>query len=86
MIVGEVALHDLHRTVSYLGSGDQLHLAHNFAFLRLPWDAEAFRASIDDFERARRRRRLAGLVSLQPRPFARARRASAPGARPRPSR
>ena len=32
MIVGEVALHDLHRIVSYLRSGDQLHLAHNFLF------------------------------------------------------
>jgi alpha-glucosidase len=50
MVVGEVALQDLHRTVSYLESGDQLHLAHNFVFVDLPWDAEAFRASIDDFE------------------------------------
>jgi alpha-glucosidase len=50
MIVGEVWLLDLHRIVSYLNSGDQLHLAHNFAFLELPWDAEAFRTSIDDFE------------------------------------
>jgi alpha-glucosidase len=36
--------------VSYLNSGDQLHLAHNFVFLQLPWSAEAFRTSIDDFE------------------------------------
>jgi alpha-glucosidase len=50
MIVGEVALLDLHRVVSYLASGDQLHLAHNFVFAELPWDAEAFRTSIDDFE------------------------------------
>jgi alpha-glucosidase len=50
MVVGEVALQDLHRTVSYLESGDQLHLAHNFVFVDLPWDAEAFRTSIDDFE------------------------------------
>src|SRR3712207_6087970 len=28
MIVGEVALLDLHRVVTYLESGDQLHLAH----------------------------------------------------------
>jgi alpha-glucosidase len=50
MVVGEVALQDLHRTVSYLESGDQLHLAHNFVFSDLPWNAEAFRAAIDDFE------------------------------------
>jgi alpha-glucosidase len=50
MIAGEVYLLDLHRVVSYLNSGDQLHLAHNFVFLRLPWQAEAFHTSIDDFE------------------------------------
>jgi alpha-glucosidase len=50
MIVGEVALHDLHRVVSYLTSGDQLHLAHNFTFVEQPWDADAYRTSIDDFE------------------------------------
>ncbi|HEX2102619.1 MAG TPA: alpha-amylase family glycosyl hydrolase [Solirubrobacteraceae bacterium] len=50
MIVGEVALLDLHRIVSYLNTGDQLHLAHNFVFAELPWDAEAFRVSVDDFE------------------------------------
>ena len=50
MIVGEVALQDLHRVVGYLESGDQLHLAHNFVFVELPWDSEAFRTSIEDFE------------------------------------
>ena len=50
MVVGEVALQDLHRVVGYLASGDQLHLAHNFVFVELPWDADAFRTSIDDFE------------------------------------
>ena len=50
MLVGEVSLPGLHRVVSYVNSGDQLHLAHNFVFLELPWDARAFRASIDDFE------------------------------------
>src|ERR671920_2529688 len=48
MIVGEVALQDLHRVVGYLESGDQLHLAHNFVWADLPWDAEDFRTSIDD--------------------------------------
>ncbi|MCW3004511.1 MAG: alpha amylase catalytic region [Conexibacter sp.] len=50
MIVGEVYLLDLQRIVSYINSGDELHLAHNFTFLHLPWDAAAFRASIDGFE------------------------------------
>ncbi|MEA2289710.1 MAG: alpha-glucosidase [Solirubrobacteraceae bacterium] len=50
MLVGEVALQDLHRVVEYLITGDQLHLAHNFIFVELPWDAEAYRTSIDDFE------------------------------------
>jgi alpha-glucosidase len=50
MIVGEVALLDLPRVVSYLGAGDQLHLVHNFVFLDLPWDAAAFRVVIDEFE------------------------------------
>jgi alpha-glucosidase len=50
MLVGEVALQDLHRVVSFLNDGDQLHLAHNFVFCELGWDADAFRVSIDDFE------------------------------------
>ena len=37
--------------------GDQLHLAHNFIFLHLPWNAAAFRASIDDVRGAGRPRR-----------------------------
>jgi alpha-glucosidase len=50
VLVGEVVLYDLHRVVSYLEAGDQLHLAHNFQFVRLPWEAEALRTAIDDFE------------------------------------
>ena len=50
MIVGEVALQDLHRIVAYLGYGDQLHLAHNFVFIDQEWDAEAYATSIADFE------------------------------------
>jgi alpha-glucosidase len=50
MLAGEVYLLDLERIVAYVNTGDQLHLAHNFVFLRLPWDAAAFRASIDGFE------------------------------------
>jgi alpha-glucosidase len=50
MLVGEVYLLDLHRIVAYVNTGDQLHLAHNFTFLHLPWDAAEFRAGIDGFE------------------------------------
>jgi alpha-glucosidase len=50
MLVGEVYLLDVQRVIAYINSGDELHLAHNFTFLHLPWDAAAFRASIDGFE------------------------------------
>jgi alpha-glucosidase len=50
MIVGEVYLFDLERLVEYVNSGDELHLAHNFVFLTLPWDAGEMRASVERFE------------------------------------
>jgi alpha-glucosidase len=50
MIVGEVYLLDLRRVVDYVGGGDQLHMAHNFVFVLLPWDADAFRQVIEDFD------------------------------------
>jgi alpha-glucosidase len=50
VLIGETVPDALHRIVSFLDSGDQLHLAHNFFFLELPWDAEAFRTLIADFE------------------------------------
>lgn len=49
MIAGEVYLLDIHRLVEYINSGDQLHLAHNFVFIHLPWRAAAFRASVEEF-------------------------------------
>ncbi|HEX6711870.1 MAG TPA: alpha-amylase family glycosyl hydrolase [Thermoleophilaceae bacterium] len=49
MIVGEVYLLDLRRIVDYINTGDQLDLAHNFVFVNLPWDAQAVRASVEDF-------------------------------------
>jgi alpha-glucosidase len=49
MIVGEVYLMDLRRVVEYINTGDQLHLAHNFVFFHLPWQAGAFRASVQAF-------------------------------------
>ncbi|SDX34831.1 alpha-glucosidase [Geodermatophilus africanus] len=50
MVVGEVYLLDLRRVLAYLAGGDQLHLAHNFVFVHLPWDAGAFRTAIEEFE------------------------------------
>lgn len=49
MLVGEVHIYDLPRFIEYVSTGDQLHMAHNFVFMHLPWDAAAVRASIDQF-------------------------------------
>jgi alpha-glucosidase len=48
--VGEVYLLNQHTLAPYITSGDELHLAHNFVFLNLPWSAERFRATVDEFE------------------------------------
>jgi alpha-glucosidase len=45
MLVGEVYLFDVGRLAAYV-EPDQLHMAHNFIFAQLPWDAAAFRAAI----------------------------------------
>ena len=50
MAVGEVYLLDQRRLVSYLAAGE-LHLAHNFVFLRCPWSAPRFREVIEEFTR-----------------------------------
>jgi alpha-glucosidase len=50
MLVGEVYLLDLRQVVEYINTGDELHLAHNFVFVHLPWDARAFRTSVEEFE------------------------------------
>ena len=47
--MGEVYLLDLRRLVEYINTGDELHLAHNFVFFHLPWQAAAFRASVQEF-------------------------------------
>jgi alpha-glucosidase len=49
VIVGEVYLLDLRRLVQYINTGDELHMAHNFVFFHLPWQAAAFRASVQEF-------------------------------------
>jgi alpha-glucosidase len=49
MIAGEVYLLNLRQVVQYINTGDELHLAHNFVFFHLPWQAAAFRASVQEF-------------------------------------
>ncbi len=52
MMVGEVYLLDQAKLVPYYGeAGDELHLVHNFVFLHQPWKAEAFRTTVDEYER-----------------------------------
>jgi alpha-glucosidase len=51
MLVGEVHIYDLPRFLEYISTGDQLHMAHNFTFMYLPWDAAAMRASVDHFQK-----------------------------------
>ena len=50
MAVGEVYLLDQEALAPYVRTGDELHLAHNFVFLKLPWSAARFRATVDEFE------------------------------------
>ncbi|HEX2397222.1 MAG TPA: alpha-amylase family glycosyl hydrolase, partial [Solirubrobacteraceae bacterium] len=50
MAVGEVYLLDQRELVRFLVTGDGLHLAHNFVFLRTPWRAARFREVIEEFE------------------------------------
>jgi alpha-glucosidase len=46
MMVGEVYVLDPEQLAPYVRSGRELDLAHNFHFLTLPWNADAFRAAI----------------------------------------
>jgi alpha-glucosidase len=51
MAIGEVFILDPERLMGYYGAGnDELHLAFNFAFLRAPWSAVAFREEVERFE------------------------------------
>jgi alpha-glucosidase len=52
MAVGEVFILDPRRLVGYYGErDDELNLCFNFAFLRAPWSAAAFREQVETFER-----------------------------------
>ncbi|MFN8203196.1 MAG: alpha-amylase family glycosyl hydrolase [Solirubrobacteraceae bacterium] len=50
MAVGEVYLLDQRALAAYVTTGDELHLAHNFHFMNLPWSAQRFRCGVDEFE------------------------------------
>ncbi|MBX3029717.1 MAG: DUF3459 domain-containing protein [Chloroflexi bacterium] len=47
VLVGEVYVLDQRRMARYVAGGDRLHLAHDFTFLRVPWDVAAIRAAIE---------------------------------------
>jgi alpha-glucosidase len=49
MMVGELDAKDLPRFATFL-SGTGMNLAHNFEFINLPWNADAYRSFIDRFE------------------------------------
>jgi alpha-glucosidase len=48
MVVGEVWLFEQRELMPYLAA-DELHLAHNFVFVRLPFTATAFATAINEF-------------------------------------
>jgi alpha-glucosidase len=51
MAIGEVWILDPRRMIRYYGENDdELNLAFNFAFLRAPWSADAFRQEVELFE------------------------------------
>lgn len=50
MLVGEIFCDDARMAADYYGTGDELHLAFNFAFLFQPWDARRFHAKIAEWE------------------------------------
>ncbi len=68
--VGEVYVLDQRALARYVVSGDELHLAHNFFFLNLPWSAAALPCGGRRVRGADARGRLAGVVPQQPRPLA----------------
>ncbi|MCA1692711.1 MAG: DUF3459 domain-containing protein, partial [Actinobacteria bacterium] len=47
MMVGEVYLLSTQQVVRYLGQGDELHLAFDFTSLYSPWEAAAWRATVE---------------------------------------
>src|SRR5436190_576681 len=50
VIVGEVPILSAARLVPYYGHGDELHMVFNFILMHLPWEAEAFAATVAEAE------------------------------------
>ncbi len=50
VLVGEIYLMTTEAIASYYGDGDEVHMAFNFPALYSPWNAERWRASIEDTE------------------------------------
>ncbi len=46
LLLGETAVFDREQQLSYLGQGDELHLAFNFLLLHAPWEATAWRTEV----------------------------------------
>ena len=67
MAVGELHLPTQADVARYVNSADELHLAHNFHFLELPWSAAASARSLDEFYELLGPGRVAGVVPEQPR-------------------
>ncbi len=51
MMVGEVCLFQPGQVASYLGDGDELHLAFDFRAIRSQWNAAGMRDTIDEIQR-----------------------------------
>ena len=47
LLLGETAVFDRAQQLSYLGDGDELHLAFNFLALHAPWDADTWRGEME---------------------------------------
>jgi glycosidase len=52
MTVGEIGIYDPAQVATYLGRGDELHLAFNFCVLLSTWDAASFARELDRFDSA----------------------------------
>ncbi len=50
VLVGEIYLMTTDAIASYYGDGDEVHLAFNFPALYAPWDADRWRAAIEETE------------------------------------
>ena len=69
--VGEVFLPTTEQILAYYGANDELHLAFNFPPMECAFDAACLRRQTDEANRLfGRRRRVAGVGAVEPRPAA----------------